>query len=75
MGQPGIANYNVAVTLLGVDLEDPDTLTSNATRLNVTGLLPNMDYEFSVQAVAAALDVENPSALSIPEPATTSTTG
>ena len=75
MGQPGIAKYIVSATPEFEDLEDAETFISTPTRLNVTDLLPNVTYEFRVQAVALSLDVKNPSLPSGPETVTTSTTG
>ena len=75
MGQPGIAKYIVSATPEFEDLEDPETFISTLTRLNVTDLLPNVTYEFRVQAVALSLDVKNPSLPSGPETITTATTG
>lgn len=38
--------------------------TADNSSLNVTGLLPNIEYTFRVQAVASVLGVDSPSELS-----------
>lgn len=73
MGQPGIAKYVVVSTPVSGGPEE--TFISTLTRLNVTGLLPNVEYVFRVQAVAVALEVKNPSMLSEAVSITTETTG
>ena len=76
IGQPGIAFYTITAT----DTANPsDVITANtatnSTTYTMTGLLPNIAYEFRVQAVAMVLDVESPSGLSLPGTGTTDVTG
>ena len=76
VGQPGIAFYTVTArdTSGNSEMVSAST-TSNATRLNMTNLLPGISYEFSVQAVAMVLDVEAASEFSATKTGTTSVTG
>lgn len=60
-GEPGITRYNVLVRRTADDLSSTASTTDNTTNLNVTGLFPNSEYEFSVQAVAVRLDVTSQS--------------
>lgn len=73
VGHPGIDSYAVIATMVSDGRVIP--FTSTITRLNATGLLPNAEYEFRVQAVAAALGVENAGTLSDPFSITTMGTG
>ena len=73
VGQPGIAFYRVTAT--GNGMMVMARTTDNSTRLNMTNLLPNVEYEFRVEAVAMVLDVDSPSPLSKPVTATTDVTG
>ena len=76
MGQPGITFYTVTArdTSGNSEMVTAST-TSNATRLNVTNLLPGISYEFSVQAVAMVLDAGAASEFSATRTGTTSATG
>ena len=76
-GRPGIARY----TVLATNIEDNSTVSASTTdggivrELNLTDLLPGVDYEFRVQAVASNGGVENVGVFSRPVVANTSVTG
>lgn len=75
-GEPGIARYNISATPpSGVEVTAVTVDMSDATRLNVSGLLPNVEYEFRVRAVAMALDVQSAGLFSESEIRTTGVTG
>ena len=76
VGKPGIAFYTVAVrdTSGNSEMFSVST-TGNATRKNITNLLPGIIYQFRVQAVAKILNVEEASAFSGANLGTTSVTG
>ena len=71
---PGIAFYTVTARDTLGDIVTAST-NSNATRFNVTNLLPSVSYEFSVQAVAMVLDAGAASEFSATRTGTTSATG
>ncbi len=74
-GQPGIAKYTVIATNTEDGLTVPVSTTDATTNMRVTGLLPNSQYEFRVQAVAMVLDVANLGMLSLAAMGNTSLTG
>ena len=55
-GEPGIARYDILVMNTAEGFTFTASTTDNTTNINVTGLSPNSEYEFSVQAVAVRLD-------------------
>lgn len=75
VGTPGIAYYEVTATPVTNGDTAAGTMVvptaSSITRLNVTGLAPNVEYEFRVRGVAAALGAVSPGALSEPVSAVT----
>ena len=73
-GQPGISHYTIIATDENDDEVTANTPT-NATRFTMTGLLPNLAYQFRVQAVAMALEVKNSGDISEPASGMTTTTG
>ena len=74
-GMPGIARYIVIAT----DTADGTTVNAStedsATRLNVTNLLPNTQYQFVVRAVAEVLNVTDIGPVSNSASGTTTFTG
>ena len=74
IGRPGISHYTIIATDENDNEVTADTPT-NATRFTMTGLLRNLAYQFRVQAVAMALEVENSGDMSEPALGMTTTTG
>ena len=67
-GRPGISRYTVIAT----NTDDGSIVSGSTTdggvvrKLNLTGLLPGVEYEFRVQAVASEKGVENEGVFSDP---------
>ena len=73
-GVPGVARYVVMAT--GDNVPVVTTTTElDVTRLNMTGLLPNVTYNFRVQGVAKVLGVVNAGAFGDAMRGETETTG